>query len=327
MRFIDLTTKYHITRDKIRMGVSILSIILVSALASIGVHAILDAQAAAEIDRRQQEANALLADITEVTSAESYLESTTVETSDLSPSVAAIETSATMATSETAEPVDTSATTETTEATTAATTTTVATTTTAAGPKEIEFYTTVYASQNINLRSGPGVEYSIVRELKAGDGIDVIAQTDTGWYKTYSGNYVLARYTQTSRPTSATTTTAAKPTASPTTTSGGGGGGSGNMTYYGSCTITFYGPQKRKDGTYSKTTATGTTCSQGRTCAADWGVFPAGTVIYIANDPLGGDGYYTVEDKGGAVKGSHIDIYADDPYAFSTTTREVYIVK
>ncbi|MBO7425848.1 MAG: 3D domain-containing protein [Clostridiales bacterium] len=98
------------------------------------------------------------------------------------------------------------------------------------------------------------------------------------------------------------------------------------MTYYGSCTITFYGPQPLGDGTYSTSTATGTTCCEGVTCAADWSIFPAGTVIYVVNDPLGGDGYYTVEDKGSGVKGSHIDIYADAGESYSTTSCEVYIV-
>jgi len=98
------------------------------------------------------------------------------------------------------------------------------------------------------------------------------------------------------------------------------------MTYYGTCHITFYGPQPLGDGTYSTSTATGTTCSEGRTVAADWSIFPAGTTIYIANDPLGGDGYYTVEDRGSGVNGAHIDIYADDGEARSTTSADVYIV-
>ena len=89
------------------------------------------------------------------------------------------------------------------------------------------------------------------------------------------------------------------------------------MTYYGTCHITFYGPQPLGDGTYSTSTAT---------VAADWSIFPAGTTIYIANDPLGGDGYYTVEDRGSGVNGAHIDIYADDGESRSTTSADVYIV-
>ena len=61
------------------------------------------------------------------------------------------------------------------------------------------------------------------------------------------------------------------------------------------------------------------------TVAADWSVYPAGTVIYIENDPLGGDGYYTVQDKGSGVKGAMIDIFVNDTSAYSTTTRTVYL--
>ena len=102
---------------------------------------------------------------------------------------------------------------------------------------------------------------------------------------------------------------------------GGGSGGDGSN-------ITISGGTVTANGGYSNTTATGTTCTEGVTCAADWGVFPAGTVIYIENDPLGGDGYYTVEDKGSGVKGSHIDIFANEgeSSAYSTTSRNVYVV-
>ena len=54
-------------------------------------------------------------------------------------------------------------------------------------------------------------------------------------------------------------------------------------------------------------------------------MFPSGTVIYIADDPLGGDGYYTVEDKGPGVSGYHIDIYADSPSNYTSCTRNVTV--
>ena len=214
---------------------------------------------------------------------------------------------------------------ETTEATTTATTaetTEAATTTTAETTEAItekELYLAVYAKTTINVRKGPGTEYDVVKNVFAGDQIDVIAVTSNGWYKTYNGNYVKASLTTETKPTN-TPTPKPKPTAKPaskqtteaTTTKAAeekkqAPSGEGNT-----CTITFYGPQPRGDGTYSKSTATGTTCTEGRTCAADWSIYPAGTVIYIENDPLGGDGYYTVEDRGPGVKGYHIDIYAED---------------
>ena len=47
----------------------------------------------------------------------------------------------------------------------------------------------------------------------------------------------------------------------------------------------------------------------------------------VENDPLGGDGYYTVEDTGPGAKGYHIDIYADDGETgnYSTCYRNVYV--
>ena len=66
----------------------------------------------------------------------------------------------------------------------------------------------------------------------------------------------------------------------------------------------------------------------GRTVAANKNDFPFGTVIYVENDPLGGDGYYTVEDRG--VGTGVIDIFVDtmgDVPGYGTTTRKVYIVR
>ena len=71
--------------------------------------------------------------------------------------------------------------------------------------------------------------------------------------------------------------------------------------------VTFYGPQNG-----SRRTASGSQATEGRTIAADTSILPFGTVIYIENDPLGGDGYYTVEDTGSAVKGHIMDIFAED---------------
>lgn len=180
---------------------------------------------------------------------------------------------------------------------------------------EKELYLAVYATTTINVRKGPGTDYDVVKSVYAGDQIDVIAVTSNGWYKTYNGNYVKKSLTTETKPT-ATPSPKPKPTAKPTskpastTKSTESQKPASGETH--NCKITFYGPQPTANGGYSKSTATGTTCVEGQTCAADWSIYPPGTVIYISNDPLGGDGYYTVEDKGGGVKGYHIDIYAED---------------
>ena len=232
---------------------------------------------------------------------------------------------------------DTSATSESTTETTKETTkgTTKATTkpTTKETKQDItesELYIKVYATTTINVRKGPGTDYAKVKNVYKGDEIDVVAVTSNGWYKTYNGNYVKKSLTSETKPKNTNTptpkpkakntntsapkaTSTSKPKATstpkPKATSTQAPKPSGESV---KCKITFYGPQKLKDGSYSKSTASGTTCTEGRTVAADWSIFPKGTVIYIENDPLGGDGYYTVEDKGGAVKGYIIDIYAED---------------
>ena len=51
---------------------------------------------------------------------------------------------------------------------------------------------TVYASCVMNVRSGPGTEYSLVTGLNTGDAITVTASTDNGWYRTSDGYYVKA---------------------------------------------------------------------------------------------------------------------------------------
>lgn len=51
---------------------------------------------------------------------------------------------------------------------------------------------TFYASGSVNVRSGPGTEYSIVRSLSNGEGVDVVAITSNGWYRSAKNTYVLA---------------------------------------------------------------------------------------------------------------------------------------
>ncbi len=53
-------------------------------------------------------------------------------------------------------------------------------------------------------------------------------------------------------------------------------------------------------------TASGTVPTPGVTCAADWGVFPPGTWLYIEDV-----GIRRVEDSGSAIKGKRLDIAID----------------
>ena len=315
MKLIGIKEYYNITRAKV---ISALNCAIVVAVCSTATFVIDSA-----LDYKNVQAQPVVTEV-EVTVTvistpdETETEDTGVtETAMASTEAAATEYSETSApsesssdTAETEEPTNTPTPAE----TSAATTTTTAETTEAVTEKEL--YLAVYATTTINVRKGPGTEYDVVKSVYTGDQIDVIAVTSNGWYKTYNGNYVKKSLTTETKP-SATPTPKPKLTAKPTSkpTSSTKATESQKPAPSGethNCKITFYGPQPTANGGYSKSTATGTTCVEGQTCAADWSIYPAGTVIYIANDPLGGDGYYTVEDKGGGVKGYHIDIYAED---------------
>lgn len=54
------------------------------------------------------------------------------------------------------------------------------------------------------------------------------------------------------------------------------------------------------------TTASGKRTEVGVTAAADWSVLPKGSMVYIENV-----GFREIQDKGGAVKGNHIDVLVD----------------
>ena len=324
MKLVGVKEFYNITRAKVVSALNCAIVITVCATATFIVDASLDSTSvqAKPIETFPQTSE------TEYVAVQDETEETTGQTDEVMET-----TTVTVKVTVISTPDSTDTTTETsaTEETTAAAETTAESTASTTAAKETvtekELYLAVYATTAINVRSGPGTEYDVVKGLNAGDKIDVIAVTSNGWYKTYNGNYVKKEYTTESKPSSTPTpkpkSTTAEETERTTEAAHDEPSSDGNT-----CTITFYGPQPNGDGTYNNSTATGTTCVEGRTCAADWSIYPAGTVIYIENDPLGGDGYYTVEDRGPGVKGYHIDIYADDGESGNhrTCSRTVYEV-
>lgn len=89
--------------------------------------------------------------------------------------------------------------------------------------------------------------------------------------------------------------------------------GGSNLTSMGTFKITAYtagyeSTGKRPGDPAYGVTATGATVEEGVTIAADWNVLPPGTLVKIQ----GLEGYYTVQDRGGGVKGNHIDLYVSD---------------
>lgn len=72
-------------------------------------------------------------------------------------------------------------------------------------------------------------------------------------------------------------------------------------------------------------TATGTYVKASHTIAADWNVLPPGTKVRIE----GFDTVFVVEDRGGAVKGKHIDMYIESlPEArkWGVRNRKVWLI-
>lgn len=86
-------------------------------------------------------------------------------------------------------------------------------------PLETAMSGTYYSIGDVNVRSGPGTDFSITKELSKNSAIDVVAITSNGWYKTVKGTYVLASLcTSTAPPTpTPTPTPTPKPTPVPNT--------------------------------------------------------------------------------------------------------------
>lgn len=73
-------------------------------------------------------------------------------------------------------------------------------------------------------------------------------------------------------------------------------------------------------------TASGTVVKENHTVAADWNILPPGTQIEIEGLPY----IYTVEDRGGAIKGNRIDLYVadlDDAIRWGKQIRKVRIIE
>ena len=350
LKILGIKTAYRLTKQKVMTAISVTVVMGLCCVSAIAVDALLnfaDVQALRVdpddvIDYYEipdeyapdRENNGIKTPVTSDTKAAQKMDSNEQTTTEPEETTAPETSEATTETEEDpTETMESSETEDTTPETTAEPTETTKATKkpaqTVAKPTETAFKKTVYARTTVNIRTGPGTSYKVVRKVTMWQAISVIAKTSNGWYKTSDGCYVkqslttlsTPKPTATPKPSKATT----KPTAKKTTTTTK----KTTVTKVNGvkCKITFYGPvlYKRKDGStfYSTTTATGTKCKQGRTCAADWSVFPKNSWVYIENDPLGGDGLYKVEDTG-RFKGNWIDIYVDSAKGHSTCYRKVY---
>jgi len=80
---------------------------------------------------------------------------------------------------------------------------------------ETEKSGTYYATGSVNVRSGPGTEFEIVKTIDVGSAIEITAVTSNGWYRTVKGNYVLADICSSTPPATPTPKPTPKPTATP----------------------------------------------------------------------------------------------------------------
>jgi hypothetical protein len=146
-------------------------------------------------------------------------EETTAETTtDSAPVETTAETTAPIET--TAAPTETTAPVETTQATAAPTKAPSETTT---APSETPLIKTVYATGNVNIRSGPGTNYDKVRSVTAGTPLNVVALTANNWYRLDDSTYVSPSVVSDIMPTPTPTPTPSPtpdPNATPTPTPG-----------------------------------------------------------------------------------------------------------
>ncbi len=144
---------------------------------------------------------------TEVTSPETTPVETTIEST---PAETIKETTAPIET--TTAPTETTAETTPVETTAAPTTaTTTAPTETTASQTETPMVKTVYATGNVNIRSGPGSNYSKIKTVPAGTALSVVALTANNWYRLEDNTYVSPSVVSDTLPTPTPT-----PTPSPT---------------------------------------------------------------------------------------------------------------
>jgi len=208
-------------------------------------------------------------------------------------------------------------------------------------PYEEAFVGTYYAKEAINVRSGPGTNFDILKEISSGSAIDVVAKTGNGWYRTIVNSYVRMDLCTSEPPvveTRATTPSTSSPATNrpaplPTTPTPNIDNSSLEKgEYLGSFKIVYYGPQLRPDGSYSITTASGATCVIGVTIAVDPRVIPLGSTVYIEGFNIADNGcFFVAQDTGSAIKGNIIDIFVSSEEEASKlnngTYTDVYLVK
>lgn len=154
---------------------------------------------------------------------------------------------------------------------------------------------TYYTITNVNIRQEPSLKAKVIKTVSPNTEILIDAETanDT-WSKVKIDNNYFFIYNQYISKEKVVVKKEIKKESS-----------GSNENLLGYFTLTYYCPCKKCCGKYaSGITASGTTATAGRTIAAS-SQYSFGTKMIINGHT------YTVEDRGGAIKGNKIDIYVD----------------
>lgn len=169
------------------------------------------------------------------------------------------------------------------------------------------FAASLSATTSVNVRAGASTNHKVVTSLSKGQKVTKLG-TSGNWTKVQANGktgYVYSKYLTT------------KEVSSSSGSSNSSSSSSGNKTYMGKYKLTFYAGDS--------TTASGRTPRVNHTIAADTSILPMYSKVYIE-----GWGTYTVEDRGGAIKGKRIDIFVSsnkEAYRLGVKYANVYLVK
>lgn len=178
-----------------------------------------------------------------------------------------------------------------------------------AAPEPFNSYS-MYTSEEVNLRSGAGVENPTIAEIPAAEEVTVTGEFANGWYPvSWQGKigWISGRFVTSQKPVVVTTvvTTEAN-TQAPTesaTVEATTNSGEPRTEYVGRFKVTAYCSCEKCCGTGATgQTASGTIATEGRTIAASSN-YAFGTQLMFNGN------VYTVEDRGGAINGNVIDLY------------------
>ena len=157
-------------------------------------------------------------------------------------------------------------------------------------------YMYVIANSGLNIREAETTESNIIKALPKGTKVEITSTDNPEWYGIKYDDiegYMYSEWLDEEKPVVATSVQARNNNVTQS---------KGRL--YGTCSISHYCNCSTCSGSYGNTTASGATPSVNRTVAMGRNV-PFGTKIRIGNDPT----VYTVEDRGGAIGRSDVDVF------------------